>query len=425
MAYSRRQLIKGMGALALTAGVGNFPRPAIAQKIDKLKIGIIAPRSGMAATVGEPGIRAVQWAVERINAKGGIAGRPVELFVEEETSPKETIERFRKLILKDKVDCVQGIISTGVSLAVAPVAEEERKLLMLWDGTTQDGVKEVMPNARYTFKSTDNECEAIMASLLSIKYFKGKLRRIAGVNPDYSYGRNSWETFVQILKKYRIEFEIVGEYWPRFGNADFTSHVAALRAAAPDLIFSSMLVADLPIFVKQAAAAELTKTAQLVLPSPAAQLTALKKEFTPEGALNGLNTMYAIAEDASPLQREFVKYYTEKYKELPHGVSDRAYFNLAAYKAAVEVAQKATSRWPTTIEVIAALEGIEVESLGGRAGYRKDHIANQMFYQGLSTSKNNYDHITLSVVEKMYSDRLQKPEGADYWRWIKEASFSI
>ena len=114
------------------------------------------------------------FAVERINAAGGIAGRKVELVVEEETNPKDSIERLRKLVLQDKVDCVQGIVSSGVSLAMGAVAEEMKALLIFWDGTTQDGVKETMPNPRYVFRSTDNECEAVMASLLAIKHWKGK-----------------------------------------------------------------------------------------------------------------------------------------------------------------------------------------------------------------------------------------------------------
>src|SRR5436305_15312580 len=173
MALSRRTLLKSgaaLGALSVTAGVFS---PAIAQNTP-LKIGILAPRSGIAAAPGENGIRATQWAVERFNASGGIAGRKIELVIEEESSPKDTIERFSKLVQQEKVDCVQGIISTGVGLALGPVVEEARALTIYWDGTTQDGVDEKILNPRYLFRSTDNECEAIMSSLLAIKYWKDK-----------------------------------------------------------------------------------------------------------------------------------------------------------------------------------------------------------------------------------------------------------
>src|SRR5690606_22952657 len=190
MKFTRRQVVKGIGAAAAAASLPAFPAPAIA-KDKPVKIGILAPRSGVAGTAGECGRRAAEWAAARMNKEGGIAGRPIELIIEEETSPKDTVERFRRLVLQEEVDCVQGLISTGTSLAVAPAAEEERALMIMWDGTTQDGVNETMPNPRYVFRSTDNECEAVMGSLLAVKYFKGQFTKIAGVNPDYSYGRNN------------------------------------------------------------------------------------------------------------------------------------------------------------------------------------------------------------------------------------------
>ena len=256
MKLTRRQFGKGAAVTGAAALLPHFAAPAYAQN-EKLRIGILAPRAGAAATIGECGLRGIQWGAERINKAGGIAGRPIELVIEEESNPKDTIERFRRLVLQEKVACVQGIVSTGVSLGVAPAAEDERSLLILWDGTTQDGVKETMPNPSYVFRSTDNECEAVMASLLALKLYNGQFRKVAGINPDYSYGRNNWEAFKQLLKRYKVDCQVVAEQWPKVGTLDLTSNVAALNAAKPDLIFSSMLFADLPVFLKQGKAAGL------------------------------------------------------------------------------------------------------------------------------------------------------------------------
>src|SRR5215510_13320555 len=141
MAFSRRTFLKTTAAVGALSASGAVFAPAIAQN-KPVRIGILAPRSGIAAAPGENGIRATQWAAERYNAQGGIAGRKIELVIEEESSPKDTIERFSKLVQQEKVDCVQGIISTGVGLALGPVVEETRALTIYWDGTTQDGVDE-------------------------------------------------------------------------------------------------------------------------------------------------------------------------------------------------------------------------------------------------------------------------------------------
>ena len=234
-----------------------------------MRIGILAPRAGIAAAPGLNGIRATQWAVDGFNAKDGIGGRKVELVIEDEFTPKDTIERFSKLVQQEKVDCVQGIISTGVGLALGPAVEEARALTIYWDGTTQDGVDEKIPNPRYLFRSTDNECEAVMSSLLAIKYWKGKFVTVAGINPDYSYGRNNMAAFVAMLKRFNIDHQVVTEQWPKVGTMDLTSHVAALKAAKPDLIFSSLLFADLPVFMKQAHAAGLTEVPSSCFRPPA------------------------------------------------------------------------------------------------------------------------------------------------------------
>ncbi|HEY2184920.1 MAG TPA: ABC transporter substrate-binding protein, partial [Xanthobacteraceae bacterium] len=144
MAVSRRMLLKSTATASAMAMTGGLPGPALAQN-KPVRIGILAPRSGIAAAPGENGIRATQWAVDRYNAEGGIAGRKIELVIEEESSPKDTIERFSKLVQQEKVDCVQGIISTGVGLALGPAVEEARALTIYWDGTTQDGVDEKIP----------------------------------------------------------------------------------------------------------------------------------------------------------------------------------------------------------------------------------------------------------------------------------------
>src|SRR3954468_23661887 len=351
MNRKRRTILQALGATAIAPYLG---APAFAQNTP-VRIGVIAPKAGIAGTIGECGLRGTQFAVERINAAGGIAGRKIELLVEEETNPKDSIERLRKLVLQDKVDCVQGVISSGVSLAMGAVAEEMKALTIFWDGTTQDGVKETMVNPRYVFKSTDNECEAVMGSLLAVKHWKGKFKTVAGINPDYSYGRNNFAAFQALLKKFGVEHTVVADQWPKVGTTDLPSHVAALKAAKPDLVFSSLLFADLPIFMRTAHGAGLMDGGtKFVFPAAGFQHTALKKAFTPEGMIFGHNTLYFDYAGGTPLQKEFVKWYHDKTKDYPHWEADRAYFAMKIYQAGVEAAYKAKNAWPNQEDIINA-----------------------------------------------------------------------
>ena len=295
------------------------------------------------------------------------------------------------------------------------MVEEARALTIFWDGTTQDGVDEKMPNPRYLFRSTDNECEAVMSSLLAIKHWKGKFVTVAGINPDYSYGRNNMAAFVALLKRFNIEHKVVTEQWPKVGTMDLTSHVAALKAAKPDLIFSSLLFADLPVFMKQAHAAGLTEGTKLVFPAAGWQHTLMKKEFTPEGMLFGHNTLYFANPNASPLAKEFVAWYETDLQGLSRlGSRPRLFRHRLLQGGGREGDEGEGRRWPSQDDIIDAMVGLSVESLGGKGAWRKDHIADQTFVQGLTTHNNKYDFVTLGTFETDVLDRPAEAAGREF-----------
>jgi len=421
MAASRREFLKTAGAAAAVGALG-FPVVARAQArpgvpSDPVKIGILAIRAGIAAPVGTAGLRGTEWWTERVNKSGGILGRQVQLVIEEGSTPEGTVERYRKLILQDKVEVVIGGISTGVTLALGPVAEEMEVPWLSWDGTTQKGVEETMPNPKWAFKSVDNEVEAIVAGQLTPKYFKG-VQTIAGINNDYSYGHDCWETYQVVLKKLGMNVKPVLELFPKLGVTDFTAHIAAIQQAKPDLLMSSFWSGDATILMKQAAAVGLFKNMKGVFTTAGGVHDSLKKEFTPEGLLLGYNTMYFDDPKGSPLLKQFVREYKAKYNEYPPYESDHAYFNIESYKVAVEKAYAQTKQWPTKAQVVKALEGIEAQSLSGTRSWRTDHIQMCNFYQGITTHKNSYDFVTISPIEVVSTKTAMKPAGSKLLDWI-------
>jgi branched-chain amino acid transport system substrate-binding protein len=423
MKTSRRQFLKGVGAAAIGGGVLGAPGILRAQTkrgvpSDPVKIGVLAIRAGVAAPVGAAGQRGVEWWAERVNKGGGILGRKVELVLEEESSPKDTVERFRKLALQTKVEVISGGISTAVGLALGPVAEELQSIWLSWDATTQKGVEETMPKPKWSFRSVDNEVEAVGGALLTAKYFKG-IKTIAGINNDYSYGRDCWDAYQAVLKRYNPDVKPVLDLWPKLGVTDFTSHIAAIQQAKPDLLMTSFWSGDTTILLKQAAAVGLFKTMKGCFTTGGGVHDSLKKVFTPEGLILGYNSMYFNYAGASPLLKQFVREYKAKYGEYPPYECDHGYFTVEAYKAAVEKAYQAAGQWPSKDQIVKALEGIEVDSLSGKRGYRDDHIQTCNFYQGITTHKNDFDFVTIDPVEVLPTTRIMKPSaGAKLYDWI-------
>ncbi len=418
---NRRDFLRISGGALAASSLAGVPSFAQAGPV---KVGVLASRSGVLGSIGECALVTTQWWADRVNASGGILGRKVELVVEEETNAKDTVERFRKLALRDNVEMIAGLISTGNGLSIGPVAEELKMIWVSWDATTQKDVTETIPNPKYAFRSTDNEVEGLMASLLTVKHFKGKIKTVANLGTDYSYGRNMWDTFMSMMKKYDMNVTPVADLWVKVGTTDLTSFVASLQQAKPDLIMSSLLFTDVFIFMKQANAAGLTKTSKLVMPAAGFQLNELKKEYTPEGMILGHNSMYFEQPNATPLLKEFVKFYREKTNLFPHFEAERAYSAMESWKAGVEKAAKANGgKWPTKEEVSQAMEGITIQSLGGYFTWRPDHVPDCNYYMGLTTHKNPYDIVTIDPVQTLDTKEYQKPSGADFYKWIVEKKF--
>src|SRR3974390_3704743 len=101
MKFDRRAVIK----TALAAGVAQVGAPFVitARAADAIKIGMVDPLTGAYAAVANNEVIGAKLAVEQINAKGGVLGRPVELLVEDSANDVGTgVEKTRKLIERDE-----------------------------------------------------------------------------------------------------------------------------------------------------------------------------------------------------------------------------------------------------------------------------------------------------------------------------------
>ena len=127
---------------ALTASVlALLTQSALAQ--ETFKIGIVSFLSGQAAeSFGIPAVNGAKVLVEAFNKgqapapynKPGIGGLPIEvIYVDEAGGATKQVQELRNLYERDKVDVVVGYVGSGDCLAVAPVAEELKKFLILYD----------------------------------------------------------------------------------------------------------------------------------------------------------------------------------------------------------------------------------------------------------------------------------------------------
>jgi ABC-type branched-subunit amino acid transport system substrate-binding protein len=123
---SRRALLATSVALAASLA---SPPMSLAQQ-SPIRIGLLAPLTGIGGPYGQEEEQAARAAVKIINDAGGVLGRPLELIVaDDETQPTAGVAAARKLIDVDKVASIAGVWSSAVALAVKPITLEKGVLL--------------------------------------------------------------------------------------------------------------------------------------------------------------------------------------------------------------------------------------------------------------------------------------------------------
>ncbi|MCK4458341.1 MAG: ABC transporter substrate-binding protein [Methanosarcinales archaeon] len=98
---------------------------------DEIRIGAILPLTGEAAEYGEDAKLGIDLAVEEINAAGGINGKRIQVVYEDsQATPSQGVSAIQKLTTVDKVPVIIGAMASSVTLAIAPIAEENKVVLL-------------------------------------------------------------------------------------------------------------------------------------------------------------------------------------------------------------------------------------------------------------------------------------------------------
>jgi len=135
----RRPLLSLAAGVALAVSItGPAIGPASAAEDNPIRIGALMPLSGAGGPFGQNMLAAAKAALADINAAGGPLGRQIELIEENsETNPEQAVRAARKLVDVDDVIAIFGTWASGVTLAVAPVAQENQVVEMSTSGSSR------------------------------------------------------------------------------------------------------------------------------------------------------------------------------------------------------------------------------------------------------------------------------------------------
>jgi len=213
--------------------------PALSSAGDTIKFGVAGPHSGDLASYGLPTVNAAKLVIDKVNAKGGINGKKIEMLVEDDVCKPEIATNTATKLVSDGVDVVLGHICSGATKAALPIYKNAEILVMSPSATSDELTlsgdypnffRTIAPNAAQSPAMIDFAVDTLGLKKIAIihdkgdygkplaegakKYVettgKGEVVLFEGITP----GAMDYSAIVQRIKQSGADVVVFGGYHP-------------------------------------------------------------------------------------------------------------------------------------------------------------------------------------------------------------------
>lgn len=294
-------------ATAITTSLASLP--VMAQDKQPIKIGLMAPLTGVVAAGGKEIVEGFQLFWEGQGME--VAGHPIEIIVEDDAgNPDTALQKARRLVEQEEVDFLFGNLLANTGLAVANYVKDNGvpyfiPVIAADDLTQRQRTRNVIRVAGYTASQ--------MPRALADWALKQGYKRVATIAQDYAFGHEQCAGFAQVFTE--GGGEIVAQLWNPLNTADFSPYIGQLAGMDLDAIFVMELGADAARFMKQYIDFGMKDQVPLLGAQNFTDQSVIRtmgEDF--EGVVSSAH--FAEGSD-NPQTAEFVQDYLEKFGNLP------------------------------------------------------------------------------------------------------------
>ena len=367
----RRTLPFALVATALAA-LAAWSGPVLAQAGKDVKIALLTGKTGPLEAYAKQTIIGFNLGLEY--ATGGtmmVAGRKL-VVIEKDDQGKPDIGKaaLAAAYADDKVDIAVGTTGSPVALAMLPVAEEYKRILLV-EPAVADSITGDKWN-KYIFRTGRNSSQDAAANAAALDVAGNVVAILAN---DNAFGRDAVKASKDFMKKAKIVHE---EYLP-VGTTDFTAGLQRIvdrLKDQPGKKYISVVWSGSPTPFSKIADLELKKRFGIELATGGNILPAMVAYKQFEGMEGALYYYFGIPKNA--VNEWLVANHYSKHKSPPD------FFTAGGMSAAIAVVEalKKTKGDTNTDKLIATMEGMSFETPKGKMTFRKeDHQAMQdMFH---------------------------------------------
>ncbi|MDZ7921942.1 ABC transporter substrate-binding protein [Rhodoferax sp.] len=387
MSLARPASLRLVAAAALAA----CSVAAVAQSAEPVRVGLLSTLSGPGAGLGVDIRDGFQLAIKLNDGKLG--GRAAEVIVaDDQANPDVGRQTADRLVKRDKVDFMTGIVFSNVMLAVGtPTFQSKTFYISANAGPSQYAGEQCSPYFFSASYQNDNMHEAV-GKTVTDKGFK----RVALIAPNYPAGKDALTGFKRFFKG-----EVASETYTALNQLDYSAELSKLRASKPDAVYI-FLPGGLGInFIKQFVGAGLSKDITLFGPGFSGDEDVIKAVGDP--MLGMFNTSQWGHDMDNAANKKFVAEFEKAYGRLPTLYAAQGYDAARLMDAAV---RDSKGKLDDKAAVKKALEAAKFDSVRGAFKFNSNHFPIQDYYLRVITkdAKGRVTNRTLGAVFKNHAD---------------------
>jgi branched-chain amino acid transport system substrate-binding protein len=392
-----RLLPMALGGLVLGLSM-NAPAHA-----EELRIGFIAPMTGIFAQIGKDMVNGFQMYLDEHNNKLG--GADVKFIVEDNQGKSDAaVTKAKKLVLSDKVNMFIGGLLASTGYALAPVSNSEKTLYIASIPAADDLTQRQASKYPLFFRTTWTSSQPTHA--IGQWACDQGYKKVTTIGADYAFGYEQVGGFQKAFED--CGGKVIQKLWPRLGEKDFGPFIPQIKSDA-DAIFSLMVGPMALQFPKQLRAAGYKKPIigggtsydEFVLP------------FMQDEVVGDVSSLQYSAAIPTKKNEAFVKAYRSKYGKVP------SYYSEANYTTAElidDAMKKAGGKYPSPEKFVELLGDLKIDAVRGPVHFEDRNPVQNIYIKKVEKTKMfGYDKAELwNTVIKTY------PNVSQYWTYGKE-----
>ncbi|MFT5421415.1 MAG: branched-chain amino acid transport system substrate-binding protein [Candidatus Endobugula sp.] len=222
-------------------------------KKEVIKIGCLFPLTGLGGLYGRDSVEAIKIAQKDIRENWPHSNFDFEVIIGDTRSkPLRGVQIARNFIVNENVNFLCGVVNSSIALSVTEIAKKEDVFFIGTDHASPRLVSEALHPSYFRMSNDTRQSMQAGAIYINTYHQKKKKLKIAFIGPDYDYGYQAWSDLRFFLKKENVDFEIVGEFWPKLFASDYTIYISALIDRKPDIVINGQWGQDFIAFIRQA-----------------------------------------------------------------------------------------------------------------------------------------------------------------------------